>query len=82
MNLYKALFLCLLLMHGFSVDRLLQASGYGGCSDSKGCADPDACLFSCRTQPVDESDGYPQAWLSSVLSPSYGPGSGWVFHSL
>jgi hypothetical protein len=32
MNFYKALFICLLLSNGFSVDRLLQANGIKACS--------------------------------------------------
>ena len=80
MNLYRSLFLCLLSMQRFSVDRSLQASVHEACSVSKGCVDPAVSLFGSRIQPVDESDGYPQGRLSSVLSLGYGPGSGPVFH--
>ncbi|WP_298185595.1 hypothetical protein [uncultured Pseudomonas sp.] len=80
MNFYKALFLCLLLSNGFSVDRLLQANNINVYSVSKVCVDPAISLFNCRTQAVDESDGYPQGRLSSVLSQGYKQGLGWVFH--
>tara|TARA_R110000868_G_scaffold56961_2_gene176340 strand:+ start:248 stop:526 length:279 start_codon:yes stop_codon:yes gene_type:complete len=80
MNFYRALFLCLLLTKQFSVDRLLQANQINVYSVLKGCANPGIFLFSCRMQAVDESDGYPQVPLSSVLSPGYRQGLGWVFH--
>ncbi|WP_425917899.1 hypothetical protein [Pseudomonas sp. GWSMS-1] len=80
MNFYKALFLCLLMSNGFSVDRLLQASKFNMYRVLKGCANPAISLFNCRTQAVDESDGYPQGCLSSVLSQGYEQGLGRVFH--
>jgi hypothetical protein len=80
MNLYKALFLCLLLRNRFSVDTSLQTNRFGAFSFLKVCANPAICLFSCRMQAVDESDVYPQAWLSSVLSQGYRQGLGRVFH--
>ena len=80
MNLYKALFLCLFLYTGFSVDRSLQVSIHKAFSRAKSCGYAPLEGLDKRLKPVDETVSYQQRGFSTDFRRSYGPGLGAVFH--